>query len=265
MTTGRGPWTTGRGPALGSRLSTGWIKLACMAARATTPEKRPGFFSQIKGLFAFTRKEFRFLPWLLIGIVVLAIGVGILIGFLFPPVRWWNVLLWAVTGLFAGVLAAMITLTRLSTTAMYRKLDGMPGATGHVVSSMLGRKWQASEQPVGVNPKTQDAIFRAIGRGGIVIVGEGAKGRLSRLVNDERSKAARVAAGAPITVLYVGHGEGQIPIKNLAKTIKALPKKLDKATMAAVIKRVDSVSQSLTSLPIPKGIDPMKVRAQRPR
>jgi hypothetical protein len=35
--------------------------------------------------------------------------------------------------------------------------------------------------------------------------------------------------------------------------------------MAAVIKRIDSVSQSLASLPIPKGIDPTKVRAPRPR
>jgi hypothetical protein len=35
--------------------------------------------------------------------------------------------------------------------------------------------------------------------------------------------------------------------------------------MAAVVKRVDSVSQSVTSLPIPKGIDPMRARAPRPR
>jgi hypothetical protein len=35
--------------------------------------------------------------------------------------------------------------------------------------------------------------------------------------------------------------------------------------MAAVIKRLASVSQSLASLPIPKGIDPTKVRAPRPR
>jgi hypothetical protein len=66
-------------------------------------------------------------------------------------------------------------------------------------------------------------------------------------------------------VLYVGHGEDEVPIAKLAPTIKALPSKIDRATMAAVIKRVESVSQSLTSLPIPKGIDPTKVRAPRPR
>ena len=119
--------------------------------------------------------------------------------------------------------------------------------------------------PVGVNPKTQEAVYRAVGRGGVVIVGEGARGRLTRLVNDERSKVQRVASGVPVTVLYVGHGEGDVPISKLAATIKALPTKVDRATMAAVIKRIDSVSQTLTSLPIPKGIDPTKVRAPRPR
>jgi hypothetical protein len=141
----------------------------------------------------------------------------------------------------------------------------MPGASGHILTTSLGRSWQSSDMPVAVNPKTQDAVYRAIGRGGVVIVAEGARGRLTRLVNDERSKVQRVASGVPVTVLYVGHGEGDVPISKLASTIKALPKKVDRATMAAVIKRVDSVSQGLASMPIPKGIDPTKVRAPRPR
>ena len=133
------------------------------------------------------------------------------------------------------------------------------------IRDRLGRNWSANDTPVGVNPKTQDAVYRVVGRGGVVIVAEGARGRLTRLVNDERSKVQRVASGVPVTVLYIGHGEGEVPISKLSSTIKALPTKIDRATMAAVIKRVESVSQSLTSLPIPKGIDPTKVRAPRPR
>ena len=236
-----------------------------MAARSSAPEKRPGFFSQVRTLYTFTQKEFRWLPFLLIGILLLGIAVGLAIGFLIPPVAIWSVILWGLTGLMLGVLASMMTMTRLSTQAMYKKIDGMPGATGHVLSSSLGRKWSASEMPVGINPKTQEAVYRAVGRGGVVIVGEGARGRLTRLVNDERSKVQRVAAGVPVTVFYVGHGDGEVPIAKLAPAIKALPKKIDRATMAAVIKRIDSVSQSLSSLPIPKDIDPTKVRAPRPR
>ena len=236
-----------------------------MAARSTAPEKRPGFFSQIRTLFTFTHKAYPWLPWLLVAIFLVSIAAGVAIGFLLPPVALWSIVLWAVTGLMLGILASLMTMTRLSTSAMYKQIDGMPGAAGHVLSTSLGRKWQSSEMPVGVNPKTQEAVYRAVGRGGVVVVGEGARGRLTRLVNDERSKAQRVATGVPVTVLYVGHGEDEVPIAKLAKTIKSLPTKIDRATMAAVIKRLGSVSQSLASLPIPKGIDPTKVRAPRPR
>ena len=236
-----------------------------MAARSSAPEKRPGFFSQLRTLFTFTRKAFPWVPYLLVGILLVGIAAGVAVGLLIPPFAIWSVVLWGVTGLMVGVLAGLMTMTRLSTKAMYKQIDGMPGAAGHVLSTSLGRNWQASEMPVGVNPKTQEAVYRAVGRGGVVIVGEGARGRLTRLVNDERSKVQRVASGVPVTVIYIGHGEGDVSIAKLAPTIKSLPKKVDKSTEAAVIKRIESVSQSLTSLPIPKGIDPTKARAPRPR
>lgn len=236
-----------------------------MASRSTAPEKRPGFFAQIRSLYTFTQTEFRWLPWALIAVVVAGFGIGVLIGFLIPPVAIWSIILWAVTGVMFGLLGAMILMTRVSTRAMYRKLDGVPGGAGHVLSTSLGRKWVASDMPVGVNPKTQDAVYRVIGRGGVVIVGEGARGRLTRLINDEKMKIQRVASGVPVTVIHLGHGEGEVPISKLSSTIKSLPKTVDRGTMAAVVKRVDSVSQSVTSLPIPKGVDPTKARAPRPR
>lgn len=236
-----------------------------MAARTPTPEKRPGFFSQLKSLFAFTKQVYPWLGWVLIAIIILGIAAGVGIGFLVPPVAVWSIILWGVSGLMTGLLVAMITMTRLSTRAMYQKIDGMPGAAGHILSTGLGRNWQANEMPVGVNPKTQDAVYRVIGRGGVVIIGEGSRGRLTRLIADERGKVQRVASGVPVTVLYIGHGDDEVHISKLASTIKKLPKKIDRATMAAVIKRVDSVSKSVTSLPIPKGIDPTKARAPRPR
>lgn len=236
-----------------------------MAARTTAPEKRPGFFSQLRTLFTFTRDAYPWLPWVLIGILVAGAGLGVLVGFLIPPFAIWSVILWGFTGLLLGVLGSLMTMTRLSTKAMYRKIDGMPGAAGHVLSTSLGRNWQASEMPVGVNPKTQEAVYRTIGRGGVVLVGEGSRARLTRLINEERSKVQRIAQGVPITVLYLGHGPDDVPIAKLSSTIKSLPKKINRTTMAAVIKRIDSVSQSLSSLPIPKGIDPTKARAPRPR
>ncbi|UNK72384.1 DUF4191 domain-containing protein [Microbacterium sp. H1-D42] len=236
-----------------------------MAKRAPEPEKRQGFFSQMRSLFRFTRDIYGWLPWAQIAILIGGVLIGLILGYLIGGGAVLSLVLWGITGLMLGILGAMFLMTRLSTSAMYQKIDGMPGATGHVLSTSLGRRWQASDTPVGINPKTQEAVYRAIGRGGIVIVGEGTRGRLTRLVNDERQKSQRVANGVPVTVLYVGHGPEDVAIADLAKTIKKIPKTIDKATMAAVIRRIESVSQSLSSLPIPKGIDPTKVRSQRPR
>ncbi|MDT0157294.1 DUF4191 domain-containing protein [Microbacterium sp. ARD32] len=236
-----------------------------MAKRAPEAEKRPGFFSQIRSLFRFTREVYGWLPWAQLAILIGGVLIGLIVGYLVGGAAVLSLVMWGVTGLMFGILGAMFLMTRLSTKAMYAKIDGMPGAAGHVLSTSLGRSWQASDTPAGINPKTQEAVYRAIGRGGIVIVGEGTRGRLTRLVNEERQKAQRVANGVPVTVLYVGHGDDDVAISDLAKTIKKTPKAIDKATMAAVIRRIDSVSQSLSSLPIPKGIDPTKVRAQRPR
>lgn len=236
-----------------------------MAKSAPVTEKRPGFFAQIRSLFRFTRDVYGWLPWAQIAILIAGVLIGLIIGFLISGTSVLGLILWGFTGLLFGVLGAMFLMTRLSTTAMYAKIDGMPGASGHVLSTSLGRSWSASDTPVGINPKTQEAVYRVVGRGGIVIVGEGARGRLTRLINEERQKAQRVAHGVPVTVLYVGHGDDDVAIADLSKTIKKLPKAIDKATMAAVIRRIESVSQSLSSLPIPKGIDPTRVRSQRPR
>ncbi len=239
--------------------------LGGMAERSTTPEKRPGFFSQIKTLFTFTKDVFPWVPWALIGIIVLGIGLGVLLGFLIPPVQVWSIIIWGVTGLLFGILGAMMLLTRTATKAMYRKIDGMPGASGHVLSTGLGRSWTADEQPVQVNAKTQEGVYRAVGKGGIVLVAEGQPARVARLIKDERMKASRVASGVPVTVIHVGHGEDEVSIENLAKEIKRLPKKIDRATRVAVIQRFGSIGSGLSSLPIPKGVDPMRVRSQRPR
>ncbi|MGN8025918.1 DUF4191 domain-containing protein [Microbacterium sp. 22242] len=236
-----------------------------MAKGPSATEKQPGFFSQLRSLFQFTREIYPWLPWAQLALLILGVLLGLIVGYLIPPFQVWSLVLWGITGLLGGVLAAMFLMTRLSTTAMYRKIDGMPGAAGHVLSTALGRNWQGSEIPVGVNPKSQDAVYRAVGRGGIVVVAEGSRGRLAKLVKDERTRAMRVAQGVPVNVFYVGHGDGDVPIKDLARTIKKLPKAIDNATMAAVIKRMESVSQSVASLPIPKGIDPLRARAPRPR
>src|SRR5215203_3005013 len=113
-----------------------------MAARSTAPEKRPRFFAQIRTLYTFTQKAYPWLPWLLVAILIVCLGLGLAVGFLLPPFAVWSLILWGVTGLMLGVLASLMTMTRLTTSAMYKQIDGMTGAAGHVLSTSLGRNWQ---------------------------------------------------------------------------------------------------------------------------
>lgn len=236
-----------------------------MAARTPEPEKRPGFFKQIKMLISFVKEEFPWIPWLLVGIVLVGAGIGVLLGFLIPPFQVWTLVIWIISGIMLGLLGAMIVLNRLTPSAVYRKVKGRPGGVGQSLDVGLRRAWTRSPEPVAVNPKTQDAVYRAVGKGGIVLVGEGQRARLTRLVREEKLKADRVAHGVPVHVFYEGDGEGDVPMDQLVKTIHQLPKKVDRNTRAAIVQRLDSMKQGLGSLPIPKGIDPNRVRAQRPR
>ncbi|MGO3033011.1 MAG: DUF4191 family protein, partial [Microbacterium gubbeenense] len=70
----------------------------------------------------------------------------------------------------------------------------------------------------------------------------------------------------PVTVFFVGSGEDDVPIDKLAKRIKKLPKAVDRRGMTQLVARTESISQgAMSSLPIPKGVDPARARAPKPR
>ena len=73
-----------------------------------------------------------------------------------------------------------------------------------------------------------------VGRPGVVVIVEGPKARTQRLSDEERRKVGRVAPNVPVTVLHVGHDDGSI--------------------------RLDQIG---SGVPVPKGIDPTKIRAVR--
>ena len=239
-------------------------KLVSMASRTAAPEKRPGIFSTIKQLITFTKDPFPWVVWVLPLILVAGVLLGEVFAF-FATDGWWNYILFGIFGLMVGIIAALLTMNRLATKAMYRKLDGMQGAGGHVVSNMLGRNWRGDEMPVGINPKTQDVVYRAVGRGGVVLVGEGSRSKLEKLMKKERTVARRITHDSvPVTEFFIGKGEDDIAIDQLAKAIKKLPKAVDRNGMAQLIARTESISRGgAAALPIPKGVDPMRARAPR--
>jgi hypothetical protein len=71
------------------------------------------------------------------------------------------------------------------------------------------------------------------------------------MLSEEKRKSERFAPGVPITEVFVGEGEGQVPLRKLQKHLNKLPKKLSAHQMREVRARLKAVGGM--SLPMPKG------------
>jgi F0F1-type ATP synthase assembly protein I len=218
--------------------------------------KKPSRLKQIGEVFNMTRRHDPMVPWLMLlaflGVVAISLIVGLLLN---------NWITGLIIGIPLGFLAATFILSRRAERAAFAQIENQPGASGAALST-LKRGWITEEQPVAVNPRTQDAVFRAIGRPGVVLVSEGPSHRVKPLLDGERKKLARILPNVTIHVIESGRGEGQTPISQVAKKMNKLDKELTKIEVSAVSKRISSLG---TRLPIPKGVDPYKARPQRGR
>ena len=101
-------------------------------------------------------------------------------------------------------------------------------------------------------------VHRAVGRPGVVLVGEGSPNRLASLLAAEKKRVARVAYEVPIIEFQVGNGEGQIPISKLQRKVMRLPRKLKPAAVSDINHRLKALQPSLQA---PKGPDPEEHQA----
>jgi hypothetical protein len=112
--------------------------------------------------------------------------------------------------------------------------------------------------PIAVNPKSREAVYRMIGPAGVVLIGEGSSARVQQMLDDESRRIARSAPGVQIHKVRVNVESG-VRLYALLKTVYKLNKSLTRSEVSAVANRLDSLAGS-SALPIPKGIDPMRVR-----
>ena len=196
-----------------------------------------------------------FLAPILVGIIagILLSGSDNVFGFV----------LWIIAGVLGGVLLFLIVLGRRAEKAAYSQIEGQPGAVGAVLKSSLRRGWTASEMPIAVSPKTQDAVYRAVGNGGVVLIGEGPKSRTQKMLDDERRRVTRILPNVAVNFLHVGPDADSVPLHKLARRMARFKRALNKAEVYAVSNRLSSLGKN--QLPIPKGIDPMKARSPRAR
>ncbi len=207
-----------------------------------------------------TRRYDSNIVWFMVLGFMVPVAISTALALLLSPGNVPTIVLWIIAGVFGGILAMLILLGRRAEKAAYSQIEGQPGAVGAVLRSSLKRGWVGSEMPVAVNGKTQDAIYRAVGRGGVVLISEGPQSRTERMLDEERRKVARVLGKIAVTLISVGPDEDAVPLHKLARRLTRIKPTLTKAEVLAVNNRLSSLG---TKLPIPKGVDPMKARPQR--
>lgn len=235
-------------------------------ARVEQPAKKakePNRIKQMWDVFQMTRKYDNRAVWFLLLGFIPPLIAGFLLGFLLPGMTIFSEILYPIAGFMAGLLLALIILGRRAERAAYSQIEGQAGAVGAVLKNSVRRGWQTSEMPINVSPRTQDAVYRAVGRGGIALIGEGPKSRTQRMLEDERRSVARILPNVPITFLYVGPDADSTPLYKLPSRLQRIKPALRKAEILAVGNRLESLKKPPVG--IPKGIDPNRVRAQRPR
>ncbi|WP_028278992.1 DUF4191 domain-containing protein [Arthrobacter sp. H5] len=238
----------------GSTAKPSKRRLFSRKPKADKSAKKPGRMKQVVEVFKMTRRNDPNVVWIMLLAFLGIIAVGLAIGFLIQ-----NVVTMVLISVPLAFLAAVFILSRRAERAAFSQIEGQAGAAGAALS-VLKRGWILQEQPVAVNPRTQDAVFRAIGRPGIVLVTEGPSVRVKQLVDAERRKMNRIVPNVEIHVIQSGRGEGQVPLQKISKTAQKLKKNLTKQEVQAVDKRLTALG---TRLPIPKGVDPMKARPDR--
>jgi hypothetical protein len=180
-----------------------------------------------------------------LGVLAILVIVGFVIGmapFLIP------------LGVLLGLLVALILFGRYAQRAQYAAIEGQPGAAAAVLQNLRGN-WTVT--PAVSANRNMDVVHRAVGRPGVILVGEGSPNRLASLLAAEKKRVARVAYEVPIFEFQVGNEEGQVPVSKLQRKIMRLPRQLKPGVVSDINHRLKALSPSLQA---PKGPIPRNIR-----
>jgi hypothetical protein len=225
------------------------------ASDAQVKPKKTRWYHNVWQAYSLTRRADKAVTWWLLGTflvtVAVAVGIGIAVG---QPVYF------LILGLPFAVLAVLLVLVRRFEAAQYRMMEGQPGASLSALH-MIRRGWDFPDEPVAMDPRTQDLVFRGVGRPGVVLVSEGPAGRVVKLLEKERKRINRVLPKVPVILVQCGNGEGQVPLAKLSRHVQKLRPVLGKPAVAEINKRLKALGGA--RLPVPKGVDPFKARPDR--
>lgn len=224
-------------------------------AKNTT--KAPGQIAQIRQIWGMTIKEDKTAGPVSIGAGLAVLVAGILMAIYSGTANPVGLVLWIVFGVVGGAVLFAYLLGKRAENVAYGRIQGQAGAVGAVLGTVLKRGWSGEEGPVAINAKTQDLVYRISGRGGVVLIAEGHRSTVSRLVEDEKRKLSVALSSVPVTVFWVCNDEHSISLTKLAPAIFKLKKIVRRAELGEINKRLSTMR---LNVPVPKGMDPTKMR-----
>ena len=191
-------------------------------------------------------------------------------------VSWITLMILAV---MIGLLLFTIVLTRRADNVGYKQMEGKSGAAISILGNMKRAGFDFPQEPVWVDPRTRDAVWRGTGYQGIYLIGEGNYGRVMQAMDRQEKQIKGVTAGSHIPVyrICVGDGPKQVRLKDLRNTVlkkktyvpnnytnpimrKLHPRHrfaLSKPQLITLNDRLHTL-QRRSGMGIPKGMDPMK-------
>jgi hypothetical protein len=223
-------------------------------ARKETSEN-PGRLKQIALTYQMTKRVDSKVGLVVAAVGIVTFGVLLAIGFLFGHPVYLGVL-----GFLLAFLAMAIVFGRRAERAAFGQMEGQPGAAAAVLENMK-RGWSIT--PAVAMNRNQDVVHRAVGKAGIVLVGEGNPNRLKGLLASEKKRVARIVVDVPVHDVIVGNEEGQVPLKRLRTTLLKLPRVLPGAQVTTVNDRLRAMGDLMSNMPIPKGPMPKGMRMPR--
>ncbi|MGW8848572.1 DUF4191 domain-containing protein, partial [Streptomyces xiamenensis] len=164
--------------------------------------ENPGRLKQIALTYKMTKRVDR---W--IGLVISAVGLGTFgvilgIGFLIGHPIYLGIL-----GFLVALLTTAIVFGRRAERAAFSQMEGQPGAAAAVLENL--RRGFVFTPAVAIN-RNQDVVHRAVGKCGVVLVGEGNPNRVKTLMAAEKRRMNRVVSEVPVHDVLVGTGEDQV-------------------------------------------------------
>ncbi|PSK99749.1 uncharacterized protein DUF4191 [Haloactinopolyspora alba] len=224
--------------------------------------EKKGRLAQVKQTYQMAKRSDRWIGWISLGYMLGVLAVAAGVGLLLQPI--W---LWLIIGLPMAMLVGAIIFGRRAERAAYSQIEGQPGAAAAALNT-LRKGWDVSPM-IGAN-RYQDVVHRAVGRPGIVLIGEGeVPNRVGNLLAQEKKRHARVAPETPVVEILVGRGEGQVPLPRLTRKLNKLPKNIRPAEVTELRQRLRALGTQPVGIPkgplpkgakLPKGGGPMPGR-----